>query len=113
MNYGIIRYIVGKMLLMEGVLLLIPAFVSLLYGEAEGIWFLAVMVLLGVISLALSEKPKDMSLYAKEGFVIVAAAWVLWSFSAHCPLCSRERFPAWRMLFLRLCQALRRRDQRS
>lgn len=85
MNYGIIRYIVGKMLLMEGVLLLIPAFVSLLYGEAEGIWFLAVMALLGVISLALSKKPKDMSLYAKEGFVIVAAAWVLWSFFGALP----------------------------
>lgn len=85
MNYGIIRYIVGKMLLMEGVLLLIPAFVSLLYGEAEGIWFLAVMALLGVISLALSKKPKDMSLYAKEGFVIVAAAWVLWSFFGSLP----------------------------
>ena len=93
MNYGIIRYIVGKMLLMEGVLLLIPAFVSLLYGEAEGIWFLAVMALLGVISLALSKKPKDMSLYAKEGFVIVAAAWVLWSFFGALPFVFSRTIP--------------------
>ena len=79
MNYGMIRYVVGKMLLMEGVLLLIPAFVSLLYQESSGVYFLVVIALLAAVSLLLSRKPKDMTLYAKEGFVIVALAWVLWS----------------------------------
>ena len=79
MNYGIIRYIVGKMLLMEGVLLLIPTFVSLLYQESSGVYFLIVIAILTVLSLLLSKKPEDMTLYAKEGFVIVALAWILWS----------------------------------
>ena len=79
MNYGMIRYIVGKMLLMEGILLLISAFVSLLYQESSGVYFLVVTALLAVVSLLLSRKPEDMTLYAKEGFVIVALAWVLWS----------------------------------
>ncbi len=79
MNYGMIRYVVGKMLLMEGVLLLIPAFVSLLCQESSGVYFLVVIALLAAVSLLLSRKPKDMTLYAKEGFVIVALAWVLWS----------------------------------
>ena len=79
MNYGIIRYIVGKMLLMEGVLLLIPTFVSLLYQESSGVYFLIVIAILTVLSLLLSKKPEDMTLYAKEGFVIVALAWIVWS----------------------------------
>ena len=79
MNYRMIKFIVGKMLLMEGVLLLIPAFVSLLYQESSGVYFLIVIAILTVLSLLLSKKPEDMTLYAKEGFVIVALAWILWS----------------------------------
>lgn len=79
MNYGMIRFIVGKMLLIEGFLLLVPAFVSLIYQEKSGIWFLIVTGILLVLSRLLSKKPKDMSLYAKEGFLVVALAWILWS----------------------------------
>ena len=50
MNYGIIRYIVGKMLLMEGVLLLIPTFVSLLYQESSGVYFLIIIEICSYIS---------------------------------------------------------------
>ena len=74
MNYRMIKFIVGKMLLMEGVLLLIPAFVSLLYQESSGVYFLIVTAALLVLSLLLSRKPEDTSIYAKEGFVVVALA---------------------------------------
>ena len=77
MNYRMIKFIVGKMLLMEGVLLLIPAFVSLLYQESSGVYFLIVTAALLVLSLLLSRKPEDTSIYAKEGFVVVALAWLL------------------------------------
>lgn len=79
MNYGMIRYIVGKMLLTESFLMLFPAFVSLLYGEKEGIAFLLTAVILLLVSLLGSRKPKHTAIYAKEGFLIVALAWVLWS----------------------------------
>jgi len=79
MNYGMIRFIVGKMLLIESFLLLVPAFVSLIYQEKSGVWFLIVTGILLVLSRLLSKKPKDMSLYAKEGFLVVALAWILWS----------------------------------
>ncbi len=68
MNYSMIRFILGKMLLIEGVLLLLPAIVSLIYQERSGIWFAAVFVLLLATSLVLGRKPKDMAIYAKEGF---------------------------------------------
>ena len=79
MNYGMIRYIVGKMLLIEGFLLLFPAFVSFLYGEMEGISFLLTAMLLLLVSFLGSRKPENPAIYAKEGFLIVALAWVLWS----------------------------------
>ena len=79
MNYGMIRYIVGKMLLTEGFLLLFPAVVSFLYGETEGISFLITAGFLVLVSLLGSGKPKHSSIYAKEGFLIVALAWILWS----------------------------------
>ena len=79
MNYGMIRYIVGKMLLIEGFLLLFPAFVSFLYGEMEGISFLLTAMLLLLVSFLSSRKPENTAIYAKEGFLIVALAWVLWS----------------------------------
>ena len=80
MNYGMIRYITGKMLLVEAILMLLPVFVSLLYKEDSGVYFVIVAAELAALSLILSKKkPEDTSLYAKEGFVIVALAWILWS----------------------------------
>ncbi len=79
MNYGMIRYVVGKMLLMEGILMLFPALIALLYGEIEGVDFLLATVILLLISLLFCKKPENSAIYAKEGFLIVALAWVLWS----------------------------------
>ena len=59
MNYGMIRYILGKMLQIEGVLLLFPAFVSLLYREQTGIWFVVTAGLLFLLALSIGRKPKD------------------------------------------------------
>ena len=75
-----IIYILGKMLGVEGALLLISAVVSLIYGEKTGISFLAVAAVLGVIYLVLGRrKPKNNRIYGKEGFAVVGLAWVLWS----------------------------------
>ena len=46
MNKKMIVYILGKMLGTEGLLLLIPAVVSLLYKEKTGVYFLVVAALL-------------------------------------------------------------------
>lgn len=81
MNHAMIRYIVGKMLLMEGLVLFIPAFVALLYQEASGVYFLITTAILLAVSLVLNltSRSANRTLYAKEGFIIVALAWILWS----------------------------------
>ncbi len=80
MNTRMTIYIIGKMLGVEGLLLLVPAFVALLYGEQSGWYFLPVSaVLIGIYILAGRKKPKDQMIYAKEGMIIVGSAWILWS----------------------------------
>ena len=52
MNKKMIVYILGKMLGTEGLLLLIPAVVSLLYKEKTGVYFLVVAAVLFALYLA-------------------------------------------------------------
>lgn len=80
MNKKMIGYILGKMMGVEGLLLLIPAFVSLLYHEKSGISFLIVAaILIAIYGLFGRKLPDSKQIYGKEGFVIVGFAWILWS----------------------------------
>lgn len=89
MNHKMIVKTLGRLLFLEGVLLLIPVFVSFYYREP---WlntqsFLITSILLMVVSLFLmSAKAKVSTFYAKEGFVIVSLAWILMSFFGGMPL---------------------------
>ena len=68
MNNRMIVYMIGRMLGVEGLLLLVPALVSFLYGEQSGIAFLlTAAILLVIFLLAGRKKPKDTSIYGKEG----------------------------------------------
>ena len=80
MNKKMIVYILGKMMGVEGLLLLIPALVSLIYHEKSVISFLIVAAILLVIYIVFGRKlPASKQIYGKEGFVIVGLAWILWS----------------------------------
>lgn len=80
MNTKMIRYILAKMMGVEALLLLLPAIVSLFYQEFSGIYFLIPSgILLVLYLLAGLKKPENRNIYAKEGMVIVAGAWILWS----------------------------------
>ena len=114
MNKQMIVYILGKMLGVEGAVLLIPAFVSLLYQEKSGISFLIVSAILGVIFLIFGRKrPKCTRIYGKESFAIVALAWLLWSAFGALPFVISGSIPAYIDAFLKRYQALRQRDPRS
>lgn len=80
MNTKMVRYIIAKMLGVEGLVFLVPAFVSLIYGEPSGFSFLAVGGVLGIIYLLFGrKKPENKEIYAKEGMAVVGMAWILWS----------------------------------
>lgn len=81
MNYRAVVNIIGRILLLEAVLLCFPIIVDLVYKEGMWLSFLIPMACLLVVGIPiiLLVKPKDVRLYAKEGFVITALAWVLMS----------------------------------
>ena len=79
MNYRMIGFVIGRILLTEAALLMLPTAVAAVYGEAV-LPFLIPALLLAVIGLALGlRSPKRSSLYARDGFAVVALAWVLMS----------------------------------
>lgn len=80
MNYKMTAYILGKMLGVEGLILFIPMGVALIYGEDNYIYFLITSAILACIYLIFGrKKPENSKIYTKEGLVIVATAWILWS----------------------------------
>ena len=79
MNYKMIACVMGRILLTEAAFMSLSLLTSLFYREP--LWpFLLTMLLLTGIGLPLGlRSPKDTALYARDGFAVVAAAWVLLS----------------------------------
>ena len=95
MNYAVIRYILGLVILFEGAFLSLPCMVALIYREARGIPFFAVMLLCFFVGFLLShKKPQNMQYYAKEGFVAVALSWILLSFFGCLPFVFNGDIPS-------------------
>lgn len=79
MNDRMLGYLFGVLLLIEGAFLLLPLAVALLFGESPVPYLLTLAALLCVGLPAVLQKPKNTRIYAREGFVCVAAAWILLS----------------------------------
>lgn len=81
MNKRIVFYSVGRILQCEGILMLLPTIVSLIYRESGWIWlFLAASFAFGLGTIArISFKKCDRHVFAREGFAIVALSWIFMS----------------------------------
>ena len=94
MNYKMVGYIIGKLMRIEGILLLLPLLVSLCYSESTWLAFLipaVVLILLG--SVMAFHKPKNSIMYAKDGFVIVALSWFVLSLFGAIPFSASGSIP--------------------
>ncbi len=80
MNYPMIIYLLGWILNFEAVFLTIPGLTALFYGEKEGFVFLIVIGICLLLGLSITfRKPSKKTIYAKEGYVIVALSWIVLS----------------------------------
>ncbi|MBO5221247.1 MAG: TrkH family potassium uptake protein [Clostridia bacterium] len=96
MNRRMILNTVGKMVLAEGLFLLLPASVALIYNEPSGLigLLIAMAVALGLGGLMMTaSKPKTDVIYAKEGFFIVSASWILLSLIGALPFVLSGEIP--------------------
>lgn len=87
MNVSMVFYLLGRVLLCEGALLVLPTAVSLYYGEYRALYaFLITIALCVTLGLLLSwRKPKKNVFYLREGFVITSLSWVIISIMGAIP----------------------------
>ena len=91
-----IRYIISKMMGAEGLLMLLPMMVGIIYGEHTSVYFLITAAILTVIYLLFGRKcPENMTIYAKEGLIIVATAWIFWSLAGALPFVLSKSIPSY------------------
>ena len=82
MNYRMLGYLLSLILLIEAGLMILPTIVSFIYGETPLPFLITIGILLTVSLPGVIFRPHDTRIYATEGFVTVAAAWVLLRVSA-------------------------------
>ncbi len=94
MNYRMIKYTLGWVLLFEAGFFAVPLVCSLIYREATALSFLlSALICVCAAALLFIGRPKSRVLYAREGYVIVSLCWVALSafgalpfvFSGACP----------------------------
>ena len=80
MNYRLLGKILGKIMIIEAILMLAPFTVSLIYKEGlkNSLAFIIPIILLSVLGTFLQlSKLNRTSLYQKEGFALVATVWIV------------------------------------
>ena len=77
MNSAIIRSTLGSILRVFSCLMLLPAAVGLIYSENVLSFIITAALTLLLSALLGRKKPFERRLFAREGFVIVALAWIL------------------------------------
>ena len=94
MNRGIIRYVLGKVIQIEALLLLVPVLCALVYNEHEGFYYLDVAMLCIVVGTVMTiKKPKDSVFYLKEGCISTAASWIFLSLFGAIPFVLTGEIP--------------------
>lgn len=94
MNQSIIKYILGKVLAIVGLLMAVPIVTGIIYHEQETLAYVTV----GIISCLLGhfvsrKKPKNAVFYLKEGCVVTALSWILISIIGAIPFMLTGEIP--------------------
>lgn len=96
MNFCIIKRTLGWILLFEAIFFAVPLITAAVYWEEEFFSFLISMLVCGVFGgLCIVGKPKNTSIYAKEGFVIVALCWIVLSLFGALPFVLSGAIPSY------------------
>ncbi len=105
MNYRTVTYILGRILIIIGILMLIPILFSLYFSENVILPFLIPSLILIVIGslFAFLKKPQDVKLYSREGLFICGAAWIIMSLVGAVPFVLSDTIPNYINAFFEAC----------
>ncbi len=96
MNYSMIFYLIGWVLVIEAGFMLLPCAVALIYGEAAGLSFAASIVLCLAFGVpGMIRQPANRVFYTREGFVTVALSWILMSVFGALPFVISGSIPSY------------------
>ncbi|NYV28201.1 TrkH family potassium uptake protein [Streptobacillus felis] len=87
MNKKFMINIISKIVMIEGILLILPALVGFYYKEKDAFLFLALSIIVTLVTFLLSKiKPEHHKFYTKESLLIISFIWILWSLIGAIPL---------------------------
>ncbi len=96
MNFSMIFYIAGAILCAESALMAVPLAVSLFYQDGCAFSFLLPIAVLAAVGIILvRRKPENTVIFAREGYVIVAGAWVVMSLFGALPFVISGEIPSY------------------
>ena len=81
MNYKMIKYTLGLLMMFEAAFFLLPMITAICYGEWTTLlaFLISAAICLGLGGLSVLKKPEKTTIYAREGFVIVSLSWIILS----------------------------------
>ncbi len=87
MNYRMIKYTLGWLLLFEAGFFLVPMITAVCYGEWMTLLAFVIPALMcaGIGWLCMRKRPDNTTIYAREGFVIVSLCWIILSLFGSLP----------------------------
>ncbi len=97
MNKRMIAWLLGALLIVEAALMLLPLVTALLYRERTGFFFLYTILAaaaVGSLTMLLS-RPKNKTIYAKDGLLTVALCWILLSLVGALPFTLSGEIPSY------------------
>ena len=95
MNFKIIFHTLGWVLNFEAACMLLPLICAVTYNEPHSLTFIACMAICLAAGVLLTFRtPKNKSIYAKEGFIIVALSWIALSIFGALPFVISGAIPS-------------------
>ena len=96
MNLLLVIYILGWVIIFEGGFLLVPTLTGLIYHEQEWIFFFLTALASAALGFLITRfRPKSGRFFAREGYVICAATWIVISLIGAVPLAMMSAFPSY------------------
>ena len=95
MNSSMIRYILGNVIKLEGLFLLLPCLIAIIYQEQEGVVYMGMAAVCILLGMALTwKKPENTVFYLKEGCIATSFSWIILSLFGAIPFMITGEIPS-------------------
>lgn len=94
MNGSMVRVTLGQVLKLEGAFMFLPVLISVIYQEKVGLIYLGVAISCLLVGFLMTlSKPKESTLYLREGCEITGASWIVLSLFGAIPFTLTGEIP--------------------